>query len=350
MLESLQVLRAIAALMVVVFHLGAPLQRLGLEAPWPQSGAAGVDIFFVLSGFLMLVTTYKRDGYTGSFYHKRLVRIVPLYWIVTTASLALLLLAPQLVKSGKAEAWHIIASYLFLPARHPVLGTLEPLVVPGWTLNYEMFFYLLWGIALLLPQERRVVGVGVVIAALAVLGFAAPSGNPFFAFYTSSIMLEFVFGLGLGLWYLNGAPIPRGWGFVLIGCGFISLLSQGDVPPETRMLRWGVPAAMVVAGALVLERARPVPRVAVLALLGDASYSLYLVHGMVLSAVGQVFVRLAPSLQLSGPALYIACGVAAVGAAMVISVLVHLAVERPLLRVMSSRRATPGKVTAERPG
>lgn len=350
MLESLQVLRAIAALMVVVFHLGAPLQRLGLEAPWPQSGAAGVDTFFVLSGFLMLVTTYGRDGYTGSFYHKRLVRIVPLYWIVTTASLALLLFAPQLVKSGKAEAWHIIASYLFLPARHPVLGTLEPLVVPGWTLNYEMFFYLLWGVALLLPQERRVVGVGAVIAALSVLGLAMPSDNAFFAFYTSSIMLEFVFGLGLGLWYLNGAPIPRGWGFVLIACGFVSLLSQGEVPPETRWLRWGVPAAMVVAGALVLERARPVPRVAALALLGDASYSLYLVHGMVLSAVGQVFVRLAPSLPLSGPALYIACGVTAVGAAMVISVLVHLWVERPLLRVMSGRRPAPGKVTAERPG
>lgn len=350
MLESLQVLRAIAALMVVVFHLGAPLQRLGLEAPWPQSGAAGVDIFFVLSGFLMLVTTYGRDGYTGSFYHKRLVRIVPLYWIVTTASLALLLFAPQLVKSGKAEAWHIIASYLFLPARHPVLGTLEPLVVPGWTLNYEMFFYLLWGIALLLPQERRLVGVGAVIAGLSVLGLALPSDNTFFAFYTSSIMLEFVFGLGLGLWYLNGAPIPRGWGFVLIACGFVSLLSQGEVPPETRWLRWGVPAAMVVEGALVLERARPVPRVAALALLGDASYSLYLVHGMVLSAVGQVFVRLAPSLPLSGPALYIACGVTAVGAAMVISVLVHLWVERPLLRVMSGRRPVPGKATAERPG
>lgn len=350
MLESLQVLRAIAALMVVVFHLGAPLQRLGLEAPWPQSGAAGVDIFFVLSGFLMLVTTYGRDGYTGSFYHKRLVRIVPLYWIVTTASLALLLLAPQVVKSGKAEAWHVIASYLFLPARHPVLGTLEPLVVPGWTLNYEMFFYLLWGIALLLPQARRVVGVGAAIAALAVLGIAVPSDNPFFAFYTSSIMLEFVFGLGLGLWYLKGAPIPRGWGFVLIACGFVSLLAQGEVPPETRMLRWGVPAATVVAGALVLERARPVPRVAILALLGDASYSLYLVHGMVLSAMGQVFVRLAPILPFSGPMLYIACGLTAVGAAIVISVIVHLTVERPLLRVLSGRRATPGKVTAERAG
>ncbi|QRG07710.1 acyltransferase [Xanthobacter dioxanivorans] len=338
MLESLQVLRALASLMVVVFHLGAPLQRLGLIAPWPQSGAAGVDIFFVLSGFLMLVTTYGRTGYTASFYHKRLVRIAPLYWIVTTASLALLLLAPQLVKSGRAETWHIIASYLFLPARHPVLGTLEPLVVPGWTLNYEMFFYLLWGMALLLPQRQRLPAVSLAIAGLALLGIAAPGDNPFFAFYTSPIMLEFVFGLAIGLWYLKGPTIGRGWGWVLMGCGFVSLLSQGDVPPETRMLRWGIPAAMVVVGALVLERSRPVPRVGLLALLGDASYSLYLVHGMVLSAVGQVFVRLSPQLALQGPALYIACAVTAVGAAIVVSVVVHLLVERPLLRLMSEKR------------
>ncbi|MEP9354264.1 acyltransferase [Xanthobacter sp. KR7-65] len=344
-------LRAVAALMVVVvFHLGAPLQRLGLEAPWPQSGAAGVDIFFVLSGFLMLVTTYGRTGYTASFYHKRLVRIAPLYWIVTTASLALLLLAPQVVKSGKADTWHIIASYLFLPARHPVLGTLEPLVVPGWTLNYEMFFYLLWGIALLLPQERRLPAAGLAIAGLSVLGFAAPSDNAFFAFYTSSIMLEFVFGLALGLWYLKGPAIGRGWGLVLMALGFVSLLSQGEMPQEVRFLRWGVPAAMVVAGALVLERARPVPRVGILALLGDASYALYLVHGMVLSAMGQVFVRLAPALPLSGTALYLVCGVAAVGAALVVSIIVHLTVERPLLRLMSSKRAARDPATAGNQG
>lgn len=350
MLESLQVLRAVAALMVVVFHLGAPLQRLGLDTPWPQSGAAGVDIFFVLSGFLMLVTTYGRDGYTGSFYQKRLIRIVPLYWIVTTASLALLLLAPQVVKSGKADAWHIIASYLFLPARHPVLGTLEPLVVPGWTLNYEMFFYLLWGIALLLPQDRRLVAVGTGIAGLALLGLALPGENAFFAFYTSSIMLEFVFGLALGLWYLNGPPIGRGWGFVLIACGFVSLLSQGEVPPEIRVLRWGVPAAMVVAGALVLERARPVRRIGILAALGDASYALYLVHGMVLSAVGQVFARLAPSLPIAGQALYIACAVTAVGAAIVVALIVHWTVERPLLGVLSGKPIRRGKAAAEEPG
>ncbi|MDI4666070.1 acyltransferase [Xanthobacter autotrophicus] len=342
MLESLQYLRAVASLMVVVFHLGAPLSRLGLAAPWPQSGAAGVDIFFVLSGFLMLVTTHGRDGYTVSFYVKRLVRIVPLYWIVTTASLALLLAAPQLVKSGRADAWHILASYLFLPAHHPVLGTLEPLVVPGWTLNYEMFFYLVWGVALLLPGRARLPAIALFLTGLALLGRAVPGENAFLAFYTAPIMLEFVFGLALGLWYLEGPPLARGWGYVFLAAGFVSLLAQGDVAPETRVIQWGIPAAMVVAGALVLERARPVRRIGALALLGDASYALYLVHGMVLSAVGQVLAHL----PLPAPLSFFACALAGVGAALLAAIVLHLAVEKPLLRLMSarpraSRAATP---------
>lgn len=341
MLVSLQYLRALASLMVVVFHLGAPLQRLGLTAPWPQSGAAGVDIFFVLSGFLMLVTTRNPAIRPGDFYLKRIVRIVPLYWIVTTATLALLLAAPQLVKSGQADAWHILASYLFLPARHPVLGTLEPLVVPGWTLNYEMFFYLVWGAALLLPQRGRVVAVSMLLAALAGLGLAAPEKGAFLAFYTSPIMLEFVFGLALGVWYLKGPAPARGWGYVLMAAGLVSLLAQGGVPGADRMIRWGVPAAMVVAGALVLERERPVAAIGPLVLLGDASYALYLVHGMILSAVGQIFARLAPAGEL---ATWLAFGATAVGAAILGAVAVHLAVERPLLRVMTARpprAATP---------
>lgn len=340
MLESLQYLRATASLMVVVFHLGAPLERLGLQAPWPQSGASGVDIFFVLSGFLMLTTTYGRDGYTASFYYKRLVRIAPLYWIVTTASLALLLLAPQLVKSGRAETWHIIASYLFLPARHPVLGSVEPLVVPGWTLNYEMFFYLLWGIVLQLPQALRVPAICALLAALGLVGLILPHESAFVAFYTSTIMLEFCFGLLLGLWFLKGPAISRAWGYVFIVAGFVSLLTQGDVSPELRVIRWGIPAALVVGGALVLEKARPVRRIAPLALLGDASYSLYLVHGMVLSAVGQVFLRV----PLAPPVSYLACGIVGVGAAIVAGLLVHLWIEKPLFTLMSRKR--PARQTA----
>lgn len=336
MLVSLQYLRALASLMVVVFHLGAPLQRLGLSAPWPQSGAAGVDIFFVLSGFLMLVTTRNPATRPGGFYLKRIVRIVPLYWIVTSATLLLLLAAPQLVKSGQADGWHILASYLFLPATHPVLGTLEPLVVPGWTLNYEMFFYLLWGAALLLPAGSRVGAVAMLIAAMAGLGLALPHQGTFLTFYTSPIMLEFVFGLGLGLWYLNGAAPARGWGYVLIAAGLLSLLAQGGVPGADRVIRWGIPAAVVVAGALVLERGRPVPACGPLVLLGDASYALYLVHGMILSAVGQVFARLAPAGSVT---IYVAFGATAVVAALIGAVAVHLAVERPLLRLMSARPA-----------
>lgn len=336
MLESLQYLRAIGSLLVVGVHLEPPLQRLGLEAPWLYAGAFGVDIFFVLSGFLILVTTYRKTDYTAEFYRKRWLRIVPLYWMITTVVLILLLATPQLVKSGSLDTWHVISSYLFLPSPHPVLGSLEPLFVPGWTMNYEVFYFVTWGLILFLPQKARAPAFGALIVGLVTFGTLVKSSNPLLVFYTSPLMLEFVFGLLLGIWYKEGAPLPRPLGWALIGLGLLALLSAAHTTPWVRVFQRGLPAMMLLAGAITLERARPVRRIGVFALLGDASYSTYLTHSIILSAVGQVFARL----PLTSPAVAgITYGVTGVAAAIAGSIVFHKVVERRLLKLMRDKPA-----------
>lgn len=338
MLESLQYLRAIGSLLVVGVHLEPPLQRMGLEAPWLYAGAFGVDIFFVLSGFLIYITTYKRNNYTAQFYRKRWLRIVPLYWLITTLVLFLLVATPHVVKSGTLDTWHVITSYLFLPSPHPVLGSLEPLFVPGWTMNYEVFYFVTWGLILFLPQRFRAPAFIAIIVTLVTLGTLIESQNPLFRFYTSPLTLEFVFGLLLGIWYKECPTLPRGFGWVLLALGFCALISAAHTVPWVRVYQRGIPAMMVLAGALVLERSRPVPRHGLFALLGDASYSTYLTHSIILSAVGQVFARI----PIGSPAVAgIVYSVVGVMAAIAGSILFHKVVEQRLLDMMRDKPAKP---------
>jgi peptidoglycan/LPS O-acetylase OafA/YrhL len=185
-----------------MYHLGLQMARLGYRGPWPDILLSGVDVFFVISGFIMWVTTARR-GQPLEFYRHRLARIVPLYWLVTTAVVAILVVAPGAVQSGKVDVWHIVASYLFIPVVHPVTGLMQPVLVPGWTLNYEMFFYALFGVSLLLPRMTRLLALIVVLGGLAALGHLpviAPASAA--EFYTRDIVLEFALGAGAAAMYL----------------------------------------------------------------------------------------------------------------------------------------------------
>jgi exopolysaccharide production protein ExoZ len=331
---SVQYLRGCAALMIVFVHLGLQLKRVGYEGYWPYFLSAGVDIFFVISGFIMWITT-ARGMTTLEFFRRRFLRVVPLYWSLTSVILATLIAFPDAVQSGQIDRWHVFGSYLFIPVLHPIVGMMQPLLIPGWTLNYEMFFYLIFGFALILPITSRLIVVSTTLIVLTLFPFLVKdpplTAVPVTAvgFYTSNIILEFAFGMTLGWLYIRGArlSLATAWAILLLGAGAIVLTADSFAD---RSLRVGVPALLVVAGAVMIERLGGVPNIRGLYFLGNASYSLYLSHTIVLSIVGQLW-RKFPLGLLPGSVLVFAC--ISVASAIAVGALIYLYVEVPMLRL-----------------
>jgi exopolysaccharide production protein ExoZ len=326
---SIQYLRGIAALAVVLFHLELQLDRVGYQGYWPHFLDRGVDIFFVISGFIMWITTLKGMT-TLEFYRRRFLRIAPLYWLLTSVVLVTLVTHPSSVQSGRFDTWHVIGSYLFFPLVHPVEGVMHPLLSPGWTLNYEMFFYAIFGLGLFLPTLPRLIVVSTVLCGLASVPLLTGPMLPTAAqFYTSGIIIEFSFGIALGWLYSGGARFSArfAWPCFLIGVAAIASVG-GDMP--YRGLSVGVPALLVVAGAIMIERLHGLPNIHSLHLLGNASYSVYLSHTIVLSAVGQLWRRL-PFDLLPGALAVFACTAAA--SAIGAGIIIYLYIEVPMLRI-----------------
>jgi exopolysaccharide production protein ExoZ len=332
-IEPIQHLRALAALGVVVFHsLGLLGTHLGIAVEHKSLGAAGVDLFFIISGFIMWVTAIDRDERPGTFALKRVVRIVPLYWLFTTFVLAVVMIKPSLMRSASQEPAHFIASYFFVAWPHPIVaGRYWPPVIPGWTLNYEMFFYATVTLSLLLRRAWRVPAIATALIGLPLVGWLVGAAG-LAAFYTDPILLEFLYGIAIGVLFTRGYTLAprRAWLVTLLAlAAFLSIGLLGN--DDNRALMWGVPLALLVAGALELPalaggRVRDLSK-----LLGDASYSLYLVQFVVLPPSSALLGRMVRSLPLPLAATALVMGLIAV--ATVAGVVTYYVAERPMMHV-----------------
>jgi exopolysaccharide production protein ExoZ len=276
-LYGVQYLRAVAALGVVFFHAA---DRGGGHF---VIGAAGVDIFFVISGFIMWVISRKRPVTPLRFFGDRLRRVVPIYWMATATMCAgaLLGLFPNLTLT----VGHAAGSFLFIPHRSPDGGQIWPVLVQGWTLNYEMFFYGVFALVLLLPSGRRFPVLAGVFLLLAGCGLLFDTPNPLFATYTNPLLLEFLLGTLIGRLWLDGNMPPAKIGAALIAlslCGFafVGVTLEGFNP-----FVLGPLAALLLIGTLALEDAGGIPRSRLLSYVGDGSYSIYLWHTFAVSVV-----------------------------------------------------------------
>ena len=228
-LLSVQMLRALAAAMVVLHHIQLNLALgFGLPEALPNLavGSAGVDIFFGISGFVMVISSdrlFARPGAAKTFITRRLIRIVPLYWAVTSIYVVAL--------GGGYTLAHTLASYLFVPFPGPG-GVMQPVHVVGWTLNYEMFFYALFALAIALPRRRAVCVLTVAMIVFVAAGKILPSAIDALAFWSRPIMLNFVLGLALGLAYLEGWRLPRiVAGLMMAAAAFLFLASDRRAVP-----------------------------------------------------------------------------------------------------------------------
>jgi exopolysaccharide production protein ExoZ len=352
LLGNIQYLRAAAAYLVVLYH--ARVLTPSAAMPFFESGRAGVDIFFVISGFIIQHVAARDDsGRPGAFLLKRTIRIVPLYWPLTLAIAAVLQVAPGLAGSGGLpDPGRMIRSLLFVPYFDDA-GEVHPVLFIGWTLNYEMFFYAVFAAGLLIvrPALRLAVVSGALLL-LVVAGVAAAPRDAIGLTLTSPLLLEFGAGLWLGyLWgrwqMLADRRSLRATARIAMLAAIVAIpLGEMLWPDVPQVLRWGVPAVAIVAGALALERSGPPAGRRGALLLGEASYAIYLCHPFVIKIVALLYARLHVA---SWPLDVLALGVtlAIVGIA---GVAMHLLVERPLVRTLRHRllpRARPAVAAGE---
>lgn len=323
-IDSIQLLRAIAALAVVSHHLPTLF----------GNGAWGVDIFFVISGFIICyVTEASRD----QFFLKRIIRVVPLYWLGTLGVFCLALVAPQLLNNTKASFVDLLKSLLFIPYLKG--DEVRPVLFLGWTLNYEMFFYLLFALSMAVSHKLRWLICSVVLFAIAAAGQVWSPEHVVLKFFTDGVIVEFAYGMlcykliqGVQSWAPDG-PSAGGRALLLtLAAGLLVALPLLSVvqPVVGRAIAWGVPGALfflcVVFG---LAQARlPWP----LVLLGDASYSLYLFHPYILRVFDRVFDAFAPP---SVRAYLLAA--AAVALCCVVSAALFKLVEHPVTELLRAR-------------
>lgn len=334
-IRSIQYLRAIAALAVVALHAS---NRVEAHLPAPLGsvlhlGHAGVDLFFVISGFIMWSIGRDAPADPARFLMRRAIRVVPPYWVATLAWVAVMLgLGVQWITITPA---HVTQSLLFVPHWSPTFDDkFWPVLVPGWTLIFEMFFYGLFALSLLAVGMRRLGVLAAMLLALMALGVVLrPEGAVALA-YTSPLLLEF----------LSGCLVAEAWrrwpggtlrGLALTAAGLAVLVVLGPMA-ATDQTSWSRPAVLGLASMLIvwglLSLEDRLPDLPWLERLGDASYAIYLFHLFLLLVLSQVWARVPP---LQGPVGAILYVIVALVLASVLGLMLHDRGERPLQRALN---------------
>lgn len=311
--------------MVVLFHVGSGLgQAFELSSNPFKGGASGVDIFFVLSGFIIAYTADPSRGVVH-FLKRRIARIVPLYWFLTSGIILVALLMPQLLNSTVVNTQTVWKSYLFIPYLKEN-GLVQPILFLGWTLCYEMYFYAIFALSLVAGRHASWVSC-IAICGVVLAGALWPDGPVLWRFYTEAVILEFVFGILLYQFFLR-CPTMRN-GSLLLATAFFATgagLFAADLSLPS-VMGHGIPAAFIVAAFLCLPLSQG-PAVAALALLGDASYALYLSHPYII----QIPVKLLG--EAWGFAATASLTSLFVGLAVLVSLGLHAWIEKPAKSIL----------------
>jgi exopolysaccharide production protein ExoZ len=289
---SIQALRALAAIAVAMCHAAqVPLMLSGHpndRTPF-YSMASGVDLFFVISGFVMVYSSQSHFGQAGAasdFLIKRIARIVPLYWLTTVA----------VMLHSNITLKAVLCSLFFIPYFNSS-DMLRPIHGVGWTLNYEIFFYLLFAVCIRWQKKFAVISLSVALAAIVLTGHFLQPEQATLLFWSDPMILEFVFGMWVAVLYGRRVTLPPAARLCLIAVAIITiwlsaLLTDTDA---VRVIVWGIPATVIFAAAVLGPRTQEKGSLAELAaLLGGASYAIYLIHPLGYGAVMLAWRKLGP--------------------------------------------------------
>ncbi len=291
-LELIQLLRGIASMLVVLMHITVNYEdnsgHVFLFNIF-KFGGSGVDIFFVLSGFIITYSNLKyveKPSATGTFLKRRFVRIFPIYWLIITVFLLAQLSLPAFYNTHfDTGIGNLLQTYLLLPGHIMLNGV-------SWSLTNELFFYLLFTLALLIPNKKYTLFLAAfyfVILLVVALGFPQFAiGNPYIEILLFPMNMEFFMGIIIVL-IVNRLAVSWVYPLLITGIGLFitgALLNNADISVFSstsggalnRVLLFGFPSFLIILAVVKLELSKTIRMHNIFLHLGDASYSIYLFH------------------------------------------------------------------------
>lgn len=313
-LNSIQFLRAMAVLLVVHTH-SIDIQMM-YSVSYQQNffflenfGAIGADLFFVISGFIISYVANKHNGIKAGnlFLRNRFLRINPVYYAASLITFLVFLMI-YLPSPWEKTYRQLIDTITLIPLLK-VQTTLNPVIILGWTLGFEWWFYLLFFLIIIIKVKNKVLGLFFIMLSLIIAGLIFHINDFRFVFFTNPIMLEFLFGV-LIYWSYIHMNISSINSTLLLLCGILGYIynifyGYGKISELAtilsganslnRALIWGIPNAFIVIGCVFLEKNGHLQKLwnnRLLLLIGGASYSIYLIHFIVLHLLAFTYVKI----------------------------------------------------------
>ncbi len=249
--------------------------------PWYRIGGdAGVELFFIISGFIMcFITTEKAEkkGSIGHFLANRFTRILPLYWILTLLALIVFFLFPDKVNIGGGDT-KVLDSFLLIPTKGVYL------IKNGWTLSYEFFFYFIFSLGMFFPIKVGHLVTSMILIALTSLNFLGYRDNIILSFISSTLLLDFILGIILFELFKRFKEVPKIFSGIMILTGSILLIILNHrFDYGMPLLGIGISCFLICLGSVFLEEQIRKHEVPFFTMIGNASYSLYLFHPFALA-------------------------------------------------------------------
>ena len=322
--QNIELLRFIAALAVVYFHAVGTLRAVAFPEigpnPLTELGAAGVDVFFVISGFVIFLSLTRKNRTPIEFARDRLIRLVPAYWILTISHLVIL--ASVAILRGTEVPFDFSWTIQSLFFVSQPLGNNLPLISQGWSLEIEMLFYLLVAVGLIIKNPIANI-VFPAVALVSLVGFGL----------LPDLALEFIFGGLLGYLYTRikfPAPVAIGAGVIGIVL-FVAPVILGAVDAP-RWVTWGMPSMLIVFSAINL----PQLNWKILPTIGAASYPVYLLHMMVVNIVSPIM-----SMFGSSTAMFFGALASCLILSQLLGIVFDKLVDKPISRFLKARIKKP---------
>jgi peptidoglycan/LPS O-acetylase OafA/YrhL len=337
MVYSVQYLRGFAALLVVLSHvLTKTTQLSGYTADWFSIGPAGVDLFFIISGFIMCKATEGKSISPASFMVARVKRIIPLYWSLSFIALSIFLVRPELVNSSGGTTT-VLHSFTLIPTGEKLL------IQNGWTLSFEFLFYAIFALSIAANSKEKIRGSIISLCALSFIGLIIEPDSPGLKFITSTLLFEFVMGMAAYL-YLKNYSNHKIMNAAILLFGIISLcmISQYD-HSLNRVVSFGLPMLAIFIGFVsfesAIEKVSDKKIMTPIKALGDSSYSLYLIHPFALALTAVILrkLQLADNLSIASVSL--------ISTAILSGYVCYAFLEMPLNKLFKGGRRSEGSST-----